>query len=515
MNKSFTSTVAGASILITAVGLMGKSLGFVREIVFANYFGLNTKYDLYLVGAVLPLTINTVIIYLAQNYFIPNYNKLKVEKPEEVKIFTNSIFWFFTFVGIALSLILFYFSRIIVNFYLQPQTVNNLDAALIVFRIFLITIPLNASFAVLAASLQAEFEFKYPAYSQLLMNIAIIILVILFSGKVGVYTIPVGYVAGSLFQLVFLLIKTGNKVTFNFRELFRRKENLFLINNSFIIIILIESISQIYLIADRYFFDSVQKGGIASLNYATNIFLLPVTIISFALSTAIFPKFARSFNNNRKEDLQSTLDNFYSINLFLFVPVSVVLFYYGDIIIRILFQRGEFNTGATMMTFEVLKYYALSLIFYSSYAVINKLMYSANMVRSLLVITAAGCSIKVALNFILVGTFRQNGLAISTTISYLFFFLSASVLTAYKLRLHNYYFVKELLFNGANALFSFWISDILISSSLTTSLLLNSFIRLIVFFSIYIINSVISKHNSIKLFMDIFRYIRQKNIEAT
>lgn len=515
MDKNFTSTVAGASILLTTVGLIGKSLGFIREIVFADYFGLNTRYNLYLVGAVLPLTINSIIFYIAQNYFIPNYNKLKVEKPGTAKALTSSIYWLFTAGAAAFSLLLYFFSRSIISFYLQNQTPFDIEIALNVFRIFLITIPLNTSFAVLAAYMQAELKFKYPAYSQLFMNAAVIILVMLFADKAGVYTIPLGYAAGSLFQLAFLLIKSRGSVIFNIKELFRSEEKLFIIKTSFIIIIIIESISQMFLFADRYFYNSVDKGGIASLNYAMNIYLLPVTIFSLALTTAIFPKLSLLYNSSRKEDLQNTVNNFYSINLLLFVPISAVLFFYGNLIIRILFQRGEFSPSDTLLTFNVLRYYTISLIFFSTYAVMNKLLYSANLVKSLLIITVAGCLIKAVMNFILVGHYRQTGLAVSTTISYLFFFVSALAVASFKLKLSSTYFFKELLFSAANTLFSISIANILISSDLIKSPLLNGIIRLVVFAIIYSINLIISKHNSLNLFQGALGYFRQKEVKAS
>ena len=40
MSKKFTSTIAGASILITGVGLISRGFGFIREVVYANNFGL-------------------------------------------------------------------------------------------------------------------------------------------------------------------------------------------------------------------------------------------------------------------------------------------------------------------------------------------------------------------------------------------------------------------------------------------------------------------------------------------
>ncbi len=502
--KKFTSTVAGASILITAVGLIGKGLGLIREIVFANFFGLNTQFDLYLVGAVLPITINTVILYLGQNYFIPSYNKTKIETPEKTRAFTNSSFWIFSLFGLLLAAILFYLSGPIVNLYLHDSSSFEFISTLNVFRIFLLTIPLSAAYSILAAFLQSEFEFRSPAMSQLLLNVAVILLVVIFSNKIGVYTIPIGYIAGNLLQLIFLLFKAANKIKLNLYMFIKGGNARAIINYSLVITILIESISQIYLLADRYFFNEVQKGGIASLNYASYIYLLPITIISAALSTAIFPSFSLSLHSNIIEDVQKKLDNFFSINLFLFVPISLTLIFYGGIIIRILFQRGEFNSGATQMTFEVLKYYAVSLIFYSSYAVINKLLYGANLVKILLVITVTGCFIKIAANFYLVKDLQQNGLAISTSISYLFFFIAGIGVVLIKLKLKVKYFLKEFSLDIINGFVSYLLAVVLIPESLFPNTFTNGFLKLLIFCASYIFNAKLIRQDVFKLFENAF-----------
>ena len=92
MNRKFTSTIAGASIFITAVLLVGRGLGLIREVIFANYFGLSAEYDLYLVATVLPITINTIILYIAQNFFIPNLTQ--PEKYLKAKLLTLQDFLF-------------------------------------------------------------------------------------------------------------------------------------------------------------------------------------------------------------------------------------------------------------------------------------------------------------------------------------------------------------------------------------------------------------------------------------
>ncbi len=97
MSKKFTSTIAGASLLITSVGLISRGLGFIREATYASKFGLQNQFDIYLIGAVVPIIINTSILYLSQNYFIPAYHQKQQVSKEEAKVFFNNTFWTFYF----------------------------------------------------------------------------------------------------------------------------------------------------------------------------------------------------------------------------------------------------------------------------------------------------------------------------------------------------------------------------------------------------------------------------------
>jgi len=198
MSEKFASTIAGATILITGVGLVSKGFGFLREIVYANNFGLHSNFDIYLIGAVLPITLNTSVIYLAQNYFIPAYhNKLSLGKDKAEKFFSNT-FWLFVILAGIFSIILFLISPFLIKSYLTNTNPQVHEAVLKIFNIFLLTIPLNAGFSILSAYFQSEYNFKAPAISSLFQNIIIILLVLVFTGALGVLTIPIGYLFGTI-----------------------------------------------------------------------------------------------------------------------------------------------------------------------------------------------------------------------------------------------------------------------------------------------------------------------------
>ena len=517
MRPKFTSTIAGASIFITAVLLLGRGLGLIREVIFANYFGLSAEYDLYLVATVLPITINTIVLYIAQNYFIPNYSTAKKKSEGEAISFTGFTVWFFLFGGIIISLILFVLSDKIFSVYLPDASAKSLESTIGLFKIVLLAIPIFSVSSVFSAYLQARFEFRLPSLSQLLLNIALIILVLAFHSSIGVKAIAIGYVAGAILQLLLLLYFVQKEINLFQFKFFTKKKYLQFISGSLILIIVIESISQLFMFSDRYFYKSVEAGGIAALNYAIHLYLLPLSIISMAISTAIFPSLSKSIYAETGET-EKHLNNFFSINTLLFIPITIVIIYFGDTIIRVLFERGEFTTHDSEMTYSALKIYAFSLIFFSSYTVLNKLIYSKKLIGYLLLVAVISISLKILLNFIFVVELKQNGLALSTTLSYLSFFVLSFFVVILKVKLYDKsYFLRELLWGlvngGASILLSSWLTLLLFHDSSIAS----DIFQIVIFLLFYGLNSIISGHHSVTLLTNAlltYKHYRKSQVEV-
>lgn len=506
MSQKFTSTIAGASIFISLVGLLSRGLGFIREMVFASNFGLETDFDLYLVGAVLPTTINSIILYIGQNYFVPGFQKIKSENPDSAKKYFNQSFILFIGSGIIIAFLLFFFSDLIINNYMQESSVKNKEIAAIIFRIFLFTIPFSAGISILSALLQSVYEFKYPAISMLFLNISVIILLILFSNSYGVIIIPVGFVIGTISQFTYLIIKTRKFVRL---ELFKKNEDesfsRSILTSSIFIIILVESLSQLYTIIDRYFYNEVSPGGIASLNYAMIIFVLPISIFSIALATAIFPRITKAINDSVFNDVETIYNESISMNLIIFIPISFILFFFGDTIIRVLFERGKFIEESTNITFGVLKCYAISISFYSVYAVLNKIFYGIKKIKLLLLLTVFGLLLKFILNFVLI-EFKQNGFAISTSVSYIFFFITSYLFLNNKLKIENkFLFIKEFIFLFVNCIICIQILQLL-SNIFSINNVYIKIVIIVLFILLYLFNLIFVKHGAVSITAKIFKH---------
>lgn len=129
-------------------------------------------------------------------------------------------------------------------------------------------------------------------------------------------------------------------------------------------------------------------------------------------------------------------------------------------------------------------------------AVFNKIFYSINQAKLLLLITVSGVILKFVLNFLFVG-FQQEGLALSTSISFIFFFVVSYVLLNKKLKIENQsLFIKDFLFHLLNSFISFGVIEI-ISNVLNRNELSAELSKVLIFVMIYITNTLIIKHNAV------------------
>ncbi len=486
--KSFSSSVAGASVILVSLSILSKGFGFIREILYASTFGLNKEFDLYLVSSSIPIIINTAVIYIGQHYFVPQYHKLKKESLSDALSFFHSTFYIFILGGIVLSVLLALFSNQILEIFISQQSAEVRKLGVNLFLLYLVTIPLNAAVSILSSYMQSEFNFTLPAFSQLLVNFTIILMVIFLSSFINIFVLPVAFIVGNLtaFAVLYSRLFRGFNISnaFNFKFLKIDRADLLYI------LIFIELVSLSYPVIDRYFYSEVPEGGIAALNYALTVYSMPVSVFTIALITAIFPKFSQQANEDKNE-LVFSLKKGININIFITVPISVIFICNGFDIIKLFYQRGEFVAADTEITNIVLMYYSFSLIFYSSYLIIVKLLYSLSLHRWILVLSLMGFFIKFLLNFLVVNKFHQNGLALSTSAVFFILFILGFIIASKTLKQDLIIFsFKKIMFNIFNALLSYF-SVIYIIKIIGMNDLLFFPLIVIFFVALYFINSKI------------------------
>lgn len=482
-----TSSIGAAAIILTLFGFISKATGFFREVLFANYFGLSRDYELYLVASILPITLNTISLYIYQNYFIPAYSKHNQDDKDKASVFARKILINSFFISVISLLILIIFRVPILRLYIGSQFIS--EKTELLFIIFSCTVPFGILSGFLTAFIQTNFNFKSPAIASLMLNVFTIAALLIFKEN-NIVIIAFGYLTGIFIQTA-ILFKVS-KIWQIFLRKFQKPAIGFIFQNYLIIwVILIEVISQLYVLSDRYFLSKVDQGGIAAINYATTIFLLPISIITISISTAILPKFSQLASLKLDSELKEKLSDALVNTSLIFIPIAFLFIFFGREVIRILFERGNFNFQSTQMTYEVLFFLSMSLLFYSLYGILNKLFYVYEMVKSLFYITILGMSIKLILNFILVDSLKQNGLVISTSFSYIFFFLMSVIIIQRRLKILDIKNIfRKIFFYTFNGLVSFIIVKILFILVRSESIFFD-LIKMFLFFLIFYLNNLL------------------------
>ena len=102
---------------------------------------------------------------------------------------------------------------------------------------------------------------------------------------------------------------------------------------------------------------------------------------------------------------------------FVMCPTMVILVLLSDPIIRILFERGEFNTYSTSITSWALQFYAIGLFSFGGIKILVTAFHALQDTKTPVKVAALCLVINAALNFILMRPLQVGGIALASAIA--------------------------------------------------------------------------------------------------
>ena len=115
------------------------------------------------------------------------------------------------------------------------------------------------------------------------------------------------------------------------------------------------------LLINSFFGSLVSDQAPAAIDKAFRIYQLPQGIFSVAIATVLFPTLARFANRGEIDNLRATMANGMRQILFVLVPAAAAILALSDPMIRLVYQRGEFNPAQTTLVATALFWFAFSL----------------------------------------------------------------------------------------------------------------------------------------------------------
>ena len=257
---------------------------------------------------------------------------------------------------------------------------------------------------------------------------------LLFSKRVGVVSICYGLAFGAVLEsLLFLVVLKKQSILKYFT--FKMSYTPNLLSNIFVVLI-IEALGQFYTFSDRIYVTYLPQGYITGLYYANIVKELPFTVLGITLGGILLPKIVRVYQNNDYIILDGLMRK---ILLYVFLLASFIALFLilgNNYIISLLFERGAFSSNDTSLSSHLLSLFAIGLPFMFIQFIIIKLYYTLKLERYIFYFSILSVLLKCFLSFCFVQVGYYEGLALSTSIAYMF---SASLfIVMYFIKIHPY-----------------------------------------------------------------------------
>jgi len=155
---------------------------------------------------------------------------------------------------------------------------------------------------------------------------------------------------------------------------------------------------------------------------------------SVALATAVLPYFSKMVSAQDWQELRNVLKSLAVLIIAISIPVAAVLIYFSEPIIRLVFERGAFESGDTVAVAAVQAVYALQIPFFTIGIMLARLLSALQNNQILFWSSFINLILNVVLNFILMQYLDVVGIALSTSLVYMFSFGFLMIMAYLKLK---------------------------------------------------------------------------------
>ena len=410
------SKVAKATIGLMLATAIAKGLGFGRELVLASSYGVSMYSDAYLTAMNIPVVIFAIIGITLATVLIPLYFEVNNELGEINALkFTNNVFNIVIVLCILLAIIGVVFTEQLVKIFAVGFEGETLNIAIHFTRITIMSIVFTGLSYIMTAYLQIKNNFTIPGLASVPKNIIIIVSIILsvkYNPYIMIWGTLIGIATEFIFQLPFA-IKSGYKY-----QLYINIKDKYIKKMSWLIgpVLIGVAVNQINTMVDRTLASTLVEGSISALNYANKLNGFVMALFITSVGAVIYPMLSKlSSEDNKEKFISSVVQSINSIIL-LVIPISIGAIVLATPIVKLLFQRGEFDARATSMTAIALIMYSIGMVAFGLRDIIGKVFYALKDTKTPMINGAIAIIMNIVLNIILVKYLQLAGLALSTSI---------------------------------------------------------------------------------------------------
>lgn len=359
--------------------IASKLLLFGQNMIIAFLFGSSAKVDVFFY-AYGTISLVTQFITMLNGYvLIPESMRIRSSKglPESMK-FLNLFLYGYLLLGMIFSLFFFLFPidifTAISRFGLEQLTEYK--------TILLLSIPLFTLMIVeyFLVDLLASFRyFTVPQFAKMINSVLAILFLLAFYKILDIRSVLYGYFAGYLINIIWLVTLMRRHLKWNFRVKYYPVEKRILRNSLYAqagnVLTIIANYFPLYLLS------GFAAGAISALNYGQKIANLPTNAITQQFSPVVGIKFNELHSSKDFSTLNTILIKSSNLLFFILSAITALTLLYTTEVIRILYERGAFDSNATIASASFLSLFILAVPFISVNTMVSRIFMSGHKIK--------------------------------------------------------------------------------------------------------------------------------------
>ncbi|MEZ4793736.1 MAG: lipid II flippase MurJ [Gelidibacter sp.] len=414
IKKGLTNTMITNVIIVGVVTLFVKGLGFAKEIVIADSFGLSELLDTFYIAVLIPSFMSNVFLGGFQSVFIPNY-VFEQQSGKKMGSFQSTCFLVTLGVSVFFCLIAVLGTDTYLETFFKGHTPEYYALVKMQFYIIIPAILFWGFSSLLTGLLTIDGEFVFSSFGSIFIAIAMIVCVFFFKEELGNAVLATGMLTGSIVNFLFLLTVSFKRkiihlakpdfISDNIKELFKQLPAKIGAN----------ILSGANEIVDQYFAATLIVGSIAALNYGVKIPMFTIGIVTMALGNVLLPYFSKKVSEDRKKafgELRKIL-KFVMIGSTI---VALLLVLLSSPLVSIIFERNAFTSSDTVIVSRIQQMYLLQIPAYIATILMVRFLESINKNSFMVLAALINLSLNILLNYLLIKSMGVYGLALATSI---------------------------------------------------------------------------------------------------
>lgn len=412
-----------STLVVSAMTMLSRIAGLVRDMVFLNIFGADKLMDAFLVAFKIPNFLRRLFAEGAfAQAFVPVLSEVKTQRGDDaVKALVDRVAGSLSLVLGSLTALAIVAAPVIImlfapGFHSDPLKFELAADMLRITFPYLLLISLTA-FA--GSILNSYGRFGASAFTPVLMNLTMIAFAVWVSPLLDqpVMALAWGALIAGVVQLGFQVpylreIRMLPRFRLGFSDPDVKRILGLMLPAMFGV-----SVSQINLLLDTILASFLVTGSVSWLYTAERLTELPLGLIGIAVATVILPSLSTKFAEKSHEEFRAMLDWALRVIVLVGLPASIAMGLLAQPLIAALFMHGRFTAEDVQMSAAALQALSGGILAFMLIKVFAPGYFSRQDVRTPVKIGIIAMVANMGFNLLLVWEFKHVGLSLASTLS--------------------------------------------------------------------------------------------------